>query len=229
VYEGTTVGRPERVWRYRYPDNPSGVGLPRVLAGPEQAFRATIPGSAANFGVVILSRSARSDVTPRIVRGADENRLAGYPALPLVTNPYLDRFYKPEPVAAVLIPGRGTYTVVFDSPSRSTAGSFSFRYWVDDRDPPAVTELSPGGSAARFSVTDAGSGVDPVSVGVTVDGTRVPFSFSASSGVLSLPRLEPGTHTVVVEAADYQETKNNENVGPVLPNTRTFTATFLVR
>jgi hypothetical protein len=30
-------------------------------------------------------------------------------------------------------------------------------------------------------------------------------------------------------AADYQETKNMENTGPVLPNTRTFRARFVVR
>jgi hypothetical protein len=28
--------------------------------------------------------------------------------------------------------------------------------------------------------------------------------------------------------ADYQETKNMEDVGPILPNTRTFTASFTV-
>jgi hypothetical protein len=32
-----------------------------------------------------------------------------------------------------------------------------------------------------------------------------------------------------VTAADYQETKNMEDVGPILPNTRTFTASFVLR
>jgi hypothetical protein len=33
---------------------------------------------------------------------------------------------------------------------------------------------------------------------------------------------------VKVVVGDYQETKNMEDVGPILPNTRTFTATFTV-
>jgi hypothetical protein len=32
-----------------------------------------------------------------------------------------------------------------------------------------------------------------------------------------------------VRASDYQETKNMENTGPILPNTRTLRATFTIR
>jgi hypothetical protein len=42
-------------------------------------------------------------------------------------------------------------------------------------------------------------------------------------------RLARGTHRLSVTVADYEETKNMEDVGPILPNTRTFTATFVVR
>ena len=41
--------------------------------------------------------------------------------------------------------------------------------------------------------------------------------------------LAPGKHRLKVSVADYQETKDNENVGPVLPNTRTLATTFRVR
>ena len=34
-------------------------------------------------------------------------------------------------------------------------------------------------------------------------------------------RVAPGTHRIAVTASDYQETKNMEDVGPILPNTRT--------
>jgi len=52
-----------------------------------------------------------------------------------------------------------------------------------------------------------------------------------SGGVLSIPtsKFTRGRHSVTVVAADYQETKNMEDVGPILPNTRTFTTTFVVR
>jgi hypothetical protein len=41
--------------------------------------------------------------------------------------------------------------------------------------------------------------------------------------------LRPGKTTLVVSASDYQETKNMEDVGPVLPNTRTLRATVTLR
>jgi hypothetical protein len=49
--------------------------------------------------------------------------------------------------------------------------------------------------------------------------------------VLSIPTtsLAPGKRQVTVTAADYQETKNMEDVGPVLPNTRVLGMTVTLR
>jgi len=41
--------------------------------------------------------------------------------------------------------------------------------------------------------------------------------------------LTRGLHKFSVTAADYQETKNMEDVGPILPNTTTLSASFVVR
>jgi hypothetical protein len=41
--------------------------------------------------------------------------------------------------------------------------------------------------------------------------------------------LGTGKKSVTVTASDYQETKNMEDVGPVLPNTRVLTATVTLR
>jgi hypothetical protein len=41
--------------------------------------------------------------------------------------------------------------------------------------------------------------------------------------------LRPGKHAVLVRASDYQETKNMEDVGPVLPNTRLLRTTVTLR
>ena len=38
-----------------------------------------------------------------------------------------------------------------------------------------------------------------------------------------------GRHTLVLSVADYQETKNMEDVPPILPNTATLHATVTVR
>jgi hypothetical protein len=38
--------------------------------------------------------------------------------------------------------------------------------------------------------------------------------------------LARGTHRLTVQVSDYQETRNMEDVGPILPNTRTISTTF---
>jgi hypothetical protein len=47
--------------------------------------------------------------------------------------------------------------------------------------------------------------------------------------VLTVRGLSRGTHSVTATVADFQETKNMEDVGPVLPNTRHFGARVTVR
>ena len=43
------------------------------------------------------------------------------------------------------------------------------------------------------------------------------------------PGLRKGRHVLRLQISDYQETRNMENVGPILPNTRILTTTFVVR
>ena len=95
VFRGTTRGRPARAIRYRYPENPGGVGLTTTLRGPEAVYRVTLRQRVANFGVVITQRARGSGVEPRVVAGLDENRLTGYAALPFAHNPYLQGFRSP--------------------------------------------------------------------------------------------------------------------------------------
>jgi len=42
-------------------------------------------------------------------------------------------------------------------------------------------------------------------------------------------RLAPGRHSLLFIVADYQETKNTEDASKTLPNTRRYSATFVVR
>jgi hypothetical protein len=71
----------------------------------------------------------------------------------------------------------------------------------------------------RFAVTDAGAGVDPKSIGLRIDGSL--HRFTLVRGVLTGRGVAPGAHTVRLVVSDFQEPKNMEDVGPVLPNTRT--------
>jgi hypothetical protein len=87
--------------------------------------------------------------------------------------------------------------------------------------------LDRGHDAAADSVRDSGSGVDPTALRATVDGS--PRGVSYAHGIARVSRLGAGRHKVTLRAADYQETKNMEDVGPILPNTRTLTTAVTVR
>jgi subtilisin family serine protease len=230
IYRGNTRGRKALVSRYRYPDDPTGMGLPRVLAGPEQVFRVRLRGPVANLGVALLTLS---HVQPRIVLGGDENRQAGPTALPLNVNPYLPTFQDPVPVSGVVRPAAGVYAVVFDSPTRGGAGRFRFRFWINDTTPPRVRLLTSSvrrGGLLVASASDRGAGVDPRAVFVKIDSGPL-LEASYQSGRIRMPvgSLTPGRHRVMLQVSDYQECKNMENALRILPNTTVVSTTFTVR
>jgi len=204
------------------------------LPGPEQVFRLVLRRPVANAGVVVLSQSPGSRVSPRLVRGGNEDTLAGYTALPIRLNPYAPGFFGVEPVVGVFRPAPGVYDFVFDTPSRRVAGAFTFRFWVGDTTPPAVRLLArtvARGSPLRLRVTDGGAGIDRSSLLAVVDGRFRRIVYSPSNGrvQVQLGTLARGQHRLVFTASDYQETKNNENAGGTLPNTRRLVTTFTVR
>jgi hypothetical protein len=232
VYAGDTRGRPSRVDAYRYPEVQVDGPATSRLAGPEQVFSVRITRPVANFGVVITRRGAGSKVEPRVVADGDENRLTGYVALPLNHNPYVEEFGEPVLAAGAVRPVPGVYHVVFDSATNSAAGSFRFRFWVDDVTPPKATLVSRAtraGDAFRVRVDDTGSGVDAKSVEATVDGRGVAARVVGREIRISSTGLNPGRHRLRVQLSDYQETRNDENVARILPNTRVLTAQVSVR
>jgi hypothetical protein len=230
TYRATTVGAPSRVASYRYPDlTPSGIEVPARLPGPEVVYRFRLKRAVANFGVAITQRQPGVRVQPRVVVGANENRLAGYAALPVDLNPYRTTSNATRLVAGVVFPTPGTYGIVFDSPARSLRGSFTFRFWVGDTTPPSVRVLSTSGGVLRLSVRDAGAGVDPEWLRASIDGVARAVRYGNGVARVSLSGLAGGSHQLVFRAADYQETKNMENVPPILPNTATVTRTVAVR
>jgi subtilisin family serine protease len=230
VYRGNTRGRRALIPTYRYPEDPGGIGLERTLGGPEQVFRVRVRRPVENFGVALLTRSR---VQPRIVIGADENHQAGSTALPLQNNPYLPTFLDPAPIAAVIRPTPGTYHVVFDSPTRAGAGSFRFRFWMNDRTPPRVRLLTPSVRSRGTlvaSASDLGAGVDPAHVYAQVDGGELRRA-TLRNGRIRVPvgSLAAGRHRLLLQVSDHQEAKNMENVLRILPNTAQVAASFTVR
>jgi hypothetical protein len=232
VYRGTTAGKPALVTSYRYPEDPRPLSE-TSLAGPEQVFRFRLTKPVANFGVVVTGTGPGVAITPRIVRAGDENRLTGYTALPIVVNPYLDRFQDPIAVSSATRPAPGSYDVVFDTPSRNGAGRFTFRFWVNDIAPPRIRLLdrtARAGGRIRFSIDDGkGSGLELSTVQIQVDGAAQRTRYIAGTRTFFVSGFGRGTHRLQVSAADYQELKNNENVTRILPNTRVFRTTFRVR
>jgi subtilisin family serine protease len=231
LYQGSTGGKASRVSSYRYPVRGLAPGVPTRLGGPEQVFRFTLRRRVANFGVAVVSRAAGVAVSPRLVSGNDENRVVGYTGIPAGLNPY-QGFASPEPVVAAVLPDPGTYEVVFDTPTGKKPGAFTFRFWVDDTSPPSIRRLGRTdviGRPIRFLVRDAGSGVDPRSLRATVGGRGVRLAYSHGVLLLRTRGLRPGRQPVTVTASDFQETKNMEDVGPVLPNTRALRTTVTLR
>ena len=229
LYRGTTVGAPSRVTLYRYPDlSPSSVDFPIRLAGPDVVYRFRLTRLVANFGVVVTRHDLGLNVQPRIVRNGDENRLAGYTALPIDLNPYRTSDGQTLPVAGVVFPAPGVYDIVFDSTRTSRRGSFAFRFWIGDTAPPAVRVVSASGGVLRVAVQDSGAGVDAGSLHATIDGRSRAVTYAVGVARVALTGVSRGTHELTFRASDYQETKNMENVGPVLPNTRTLKTTFVV-
>jgi hypothetical protein len=231
VFRGDTAGQPSRVSSYRYPERGLAPGVATRLTGPEQVFRFTLRKRVANFGVVVMGHAPGVRVSPRLVAGDDENRIVGYTGLPAGLNPY-QGFSRAEPAVAAVLPDPGSYDFVFDTPAGGKPGSFTFRFWVNDTSPPSIRPLgrtTTVGRSIRFAVRDSASGVDPHSLRASLDGATVRFTYSG--GVLSIPTKggAPGKKAVTVTASDYQETKNMEDVGPVLPNTRVLRTTVTLR
>ncbi len=236
TYRGNTRGRRALVSIYRYPENPTGSGVDRLLRGPEQLFRVRLGRPAANFGVAILERGRGVRVQPRIVLAEDENRQAGPTALPLNTNPYLPTFGQPSPVSAVIRPAPGTYHVVFDSTTRAGSGRFTFRFWIGDETAPRVRLLSRTvrrGGVLTFVASDAGSGLDPQSIFANVAGSgRTPtYAPRGNRMTITVPvgQLPAGRHRVRLQVSDHQEAKNMENALRILPNTTVVDTTVTVR
>jgi hypothetical protein len=230
LYGGNTAGKPSRVSTYRYPEGGLACncksGVQTNLSGPEQVFRFVLKKPVANFGVAVVSHATGVSVAPRLVLAGDENRLLGFTALPVDINPYRD-FGRVVPSVGAVLPKPGAYDFVFDTPAGATPGAFTFRFWINDTTPPRVRLLGSSAGAIRFAITDAGAGVDPKSIDLKVDGETREYSFAR--GILTVGGVDRGTRRVHLIVADFQEPKNMEDVGPVLPNTRTFQARVNVR
>ena len=216
VYEGTTKGGSNLIDRYRYPARGDS-----TYPGPEVVYRVKITRLVANFGAVTLSGRA----VPHVVFAGDENHLVGYPGLPVMLNPYFDTFGNSRSVAGAILPVKGVYDIVFDTRGKALAGPFRFRFWVNDTTPPQLKVVPGAPGTIVVALTDSGSGVDPRSLSATVDGRDVVVRYEDEKAII---RSRPGTRSIVIQASDFQEAKNMEDVPKIKPNTATLERTVTV-
>ena len=59
-------------------------------------------------------------------------------------------------------------------------------------------------------------------------GAKATYSRTKNRVTIPVGSLGRGTHRLIFQVSDYQETRNMENVGPILPNTRILQTTFVV-
>jgi subtilisin family serine protease len=231
VYRGDTAGQASRVSRYRYPERGLALGVPTRLGGPEQVFRFRLRRKVANFGVAVVGHAPGVRVSPRLVLGADENRVVGYTGIPASVNPY-QGLYQADPAVGAVLPGPGTYEFVFDTPTGAKPGAFTFRFWINDTSAPSIRLVARSvvvGRSIRFAVRDSGSGVDPQALRVSIDSRPARFTYAHGVVWVRTRGRPPGKDRVTITASDYQESKNMEDVGPVLPNTRVLQTTVTLQ
>ncbi|HSJ94462.1 MAG TPA: S8 family serine peptidase [Gaiellaceae bacterium] len=257
---GDTRTGEDRARVYRWPTSPFSVlgvfGVdPSVLDdGREKVYSLDIQRQAVNAGVVVTRPAPRVDVSvqsllssnapihPWFLGALDENFVLGYAGIPVNVNGLMPDFlYSIGASGGVFLPP-GRYYVAVDSgrdlfTGRSLAGPYTLRSWVNDVRPPVVRlvtrTISSGRPTIVVRVTDARSGVDPLSLQLQF-GSQLSLSvpatlFDPATGIaaFSLPRderpLQPGLQFMRVVASDFQEAKNiNTETDSPMPNTRFF-------
>ena len=259
LQSGDTRSGDDRARAYRWPTSPFSIlGIfgvdPSVNDdGKEKIYSLTITKQAVNAGVVVVKPapslnapitallSSNQPIHPWFMGSLDENDVLGYAGIPVNVNGELPDFlYSIGASGGVFLPP-GKYYVAVDSgrdlfSGRSLAGKYTLRSWVNDVKPPTARILTKTLSSGRptivAKVTDAKSGVDPMSMqlffGPSSRRSSVPATlFDPQTGIaaFSIPRealpVEPGTQFMQLVVSDYQEAKNigTEGANP-LPNTR---------
>ena len=90
---------------------------------------------------------------------------------------------------------------------------------------------APPEADATVSVSTFNGGFEstfPVRVSDGAPGRNFRFTLGSGKAVVDAGSIGAGRHTVRLSVADYQETKNMEDVLRIRPNTRDYTARFKV-
>ena len=254
---GDTRTGPDRADVYRWPTAPFGItglfGVDTTVqdTGSEKVYSMDIPTGAVNAGAAVTSPgpkiNASSDsllsspgvIHPWLLGSLDENDVLGYAGMPANANELMPDFIFNVGAAGVEYPPAGRYYVVVDSgkdpfTGRSLAGPYVLHSWINDVTPPnvqALTQrLSAGHPTIVARITDAKSGVDPLSLLLLANNNKLQIgatSFDPRTGIAVFPYpredppIQPGSGFFQIVASDFQEAKNITDTGEnPMPNTR---------
>ena len=239
---GDTRKGTSNISQYRFPTSPFGppptyTGAPMDENGAETLYYAHVNQPVANIGVAVTGVSAGALVEPWFLGSRNENDVQGYAGTPVDANVLTGDYRLDVGVAGAVFPREKRYYVSVDSgrdifTSRSLAGAYVLRSWINDVTPPRFKLLTKRVTAGRPTlaarVTDLGSGVDPLSL-VIQYRARVLLGaalYDPTNGLalFPIPRSAPpvsrGLFRGAAAAADNQETKNIDQAGAnILPNT----------
>jgi hypothetical protein len=247
---GDTRKGQNRASVYRWPTEPFGpppsfTGPPMDESGKEHVYVTTLAKRTVNFGVAVVAESTGSLVDPWLLAAPDENTVLGYAGTPVNMNGIMPDYQVDVGAAGAVFQGPGRFYFSVDSrrdpfTHRPLNGAYVLRSWVNDLTPPRVALLTTAVAAGRptiaFRATDSQSGVDPFSALVGSNNQLIgAAAYDPKTGTILVPlpseatALTAGSHTILLLAADNQEAKNVNTIGPnPLPNTAIKTAKLRV-
>ena len=236
---GDTSQGTSYVSQYRFPLWPFGpppdyTGKPFNEDGAEQVYTVRVSEHVANAGAAVLASSPNALVEPWFLGSLNEDDVQGYPGTPVNVNGLTFEYQFDNQAAAVDFPHEGRYFVAVDSradpyTNEPLRGQYLLHAWQNDVTPPRfrflTTTVSPGRPLLAAIATDRGAGVDPLSLVIGYKRTLLLAGFYDPVTGLVLwpldgaPRIGLGPTPLLAVASDYQESKNIDQAGNILPNT----------
>ena len=235
---GDTSRGTSYVSQYRFPTEPFGppasyVGKPFDEDGAEQVYTVRVSEHVANAGAAIVAAQPDTLIEPWFLGSLNEDDVQGYQGTPVNVNGLTFEYQFDNGAAALDFPREGRYFLAVDSRADPYTGlplrgQYVLHSCQNDVTPPHFTFLtrvvSPGRPLLAGIVSDRGAGVDPLSLVIGYKQTLLLAAlYDPGSGLVlwaldGAPRIRLGRTPLVAIASDYQESKNIDQAGNLLPN-----------
>jgi hypothetical protein len=187
----------------------------------------------ANAGVAVVAAEPNTLIEPWFLGSLNEDDVQGYQGTPVNVNGLTFEYQFDNGAAALDFPHEGRYFVAVDSradpyTNSPLRGRYILHAWQNDVTPPRFRFLTnvvtPGRPLLAAIATDRGAGIDPLSLVVGYKQTLLLASlYDPVSGLVvwaldGAPKIGLGRTPVLAVASDYQESKNIDQAGNLLPN-----------